>query len=118
MGTYTRRIGLRHFDGVVIISATRFTKIDIELREELKYHGVPFFTLRQKIDSDIRSNLVVNGLGAEVTLQTITNELRAKGIENPYLVDSFSPQNHDFPKLVRDIHASIVAHRTHTENNV
>eukprot|EP00747_Dinoflagellata_sp_TGD_P225363 gnl/TRDRNA2_/TRDRNA2_98918_c0_seq1.p1 gnl/TRDRNA2_/TRDRNA2_98918_c0~~gnl/TRDRNA2_/TRDRNA2_98918_c0_seq1.p1 ORF type:complete len:171 (+),score=23.20 gnl/TRDRNA2_/TRDRNA2_98918_c0_seq1:42-515(+) len=111
LDTYSRRVGLRHFDVVLIVCANRFTKVDIVLMDELKEHRVPYFAVRQKINSDIANNENINGIEANETMSTITEELWHQGVDNPYLVDSFTPLNHDLPKLFRDIQAAIVAHR-------
>lgn len=53
--SYLKSMGIRHFDLVVLITATRFTEAELMLMEELRRWKVPLFLVRSKIDIDIES---------------------------------------------------------------
>merc|ERR1712242_80181 len=48
-------MGIRHFNLVVLLTATRFTEADVTLLDELRRWKIPFFLVRTKIDLDIES---------------------------------------------------------------
>lgn len=51
--TYLKEMGIRHFDIIVLITASRFTEAELMLLEELRQWEVPFFMVRNKADIDI-----------------------------------------------------------------
>jgi len=55
--TYLARMGIRHFDLVVLLTATRFTEAELMLMEELRRWKVPYFLARSKIDADIEAEI-------------------------------------------------------------
>lgn len=55
--TYIRSMGIRHFDVVLLLTATRFTEAEMMLMQELKRWRVPFFLVRTKVDSDVQSEI-------------------------------------------------------------
>eukprot|EP00930_Biecheleria_cincta_P028216 TRINITY_DN19686_c0_g1_i1.p1 TRINITY_DN19686_c0_g1~~TRINITY_DN19686_c0_g1_i1.p1 ORF type:complete len:463 (+),score=86.36 TRINITY_DN19686_c0_g1_i1:1-1389(+) len=108
--SYIRDMGLRHFDSVLIVTAGRFTSIEVMLREELQKHGVPFFMVRTKIDLDIWNNKLDNELEENVTLENIRAEQRSHGIDRLYLVSSREPTRYDMPQLVLDAFPGVSQH--------
>jgi len=59
---YIRKMGIRHFDLVVLVTATRFTEAEAMLLDELLMWGVPYFVVRNKIDVDIASEALDKGM--------------------------------------------------------
>jgi len=55
--TYIKEMGIRYFDIVVLMTATRFTEAELKLVQELKRWQVPFFLVRNKADSDVRAEI-------------------------------------------------------------
>lgn len=55
--TYLRCMGIRHFDLVVLLTATRFTEAEMLLMQELKRWRVPFFLVRTKVDNDVQAEI-------------------------------------------------------------
>ncbi|CAE7377694.1 Irgc [Symbiodinium necroappetens] len=104
---YIRRVGLRHFDAVLVVCAERFTEADLKLMEELTQYKVPYFAIRQKVGQAIENNLIVNEVPGGSTKQEIFAYLRKQGVQRPYLIDSFEPTKHDMPKLRRELVATI-----------
>jgi len=56
--TYLRRMGIRYFDVVLLITSSRFTEAELMLAEELKNFEVPYFMVRNKVDIDIESEIL------------------------------------------------------------
>ncbi|CAK0864316.1 unnamed protein product, partial [Prorocentrum cordatum] len=55
--TYLRNMGIRHFDLVVLMTASRFTESELMLVGELERWGVPYFLVRNKADFDVQSEI-------------------------------------------------------------
>jgi hypothetical protein len=55
--TYLKKMGVRHFDLVVLMTASRFTEAELMLVEELQRWGVPYFLVRSKTDVDVKSEI-------------------------------------------------------------
>jgi len=55
--TYLKRMGIRHFDLVVLMTASRFTESELMLVSELERWGVPYFLVRNKTDFDVQSEI-------------------------------------------------------------
>mmetsp|Transcript_102535 Transcript_102535/g.299106 ORF Transcript_102535/g.299106 Transcript_102535/m.299106 type:complete len:662 (-) Transcript_102535:84-2069(-) len=102
-GGYTRTIGLRHFDVVLVVTTCRFTQTEAVLLSELAGSGVPSFLVRTMVDVDIASNEADHGHGARETKLGIVEDLRERGVPSPYLVNAREPGEHDFPALRGDL---------------
>mmetsp|Transcript_398 Transcript_398/g.1369 ORF Transcript_398/g.1369 Transcript_398/m.1369 type:complete len:370 (-) Transcript_398:257-1366(-) len=85
---YIQTMGLRYFDVVIILTASRYTETEIMIAEELHYFEVPSFMVRNKVDADIANNEDDHGLSKEETLSSLRVALHQQGIRNPYLVSS------------------------------
>lgn len=48
-------MGIRHYDLVLLVTATRFTEAEELLVKELREWNVPFFLVRNKVDEAIKS---------------------------------------------------------------
>jgi len=104
---YTRNMGLRYFDSVLIVSAARSTETEIALRKELEHHGVPFLMVRTKVDIDIWNNLKDSDktISEDATLESIREDLKQQHgtlKQEPYLVSSRDPDKYDMPALMRE----------------
>jgi len=126
--TYVKSMGIRHFDMVVLMTATRFTEAELLLLEELKRWKVPYFLVRNKADVDVQSEIekeeeeIESGeLDAEGrkeverrTIKSMKDFYKSEyGVEPVYcistkrkLIDQF-----DFVQLERDIDESLKAQR-------
>ncbi|CAE7927943.1 Iigp1 [Symbiodinium sp. KB8] len=54
---YLQKLGIRHFDVVVLITDQRFTEAELLLLDDLRHWNVPFFMVRNKIDLDVEREL-------------------------------------------------------------
>lgn len=102
--TYVQDMGLRYFDRVLILTAGRFTTMDVELREELERHQVPYYMVRTKVDIDVWNNKEDNNASEAVTLEQIRVDLRTNhNVQHVYLVSSRDPEAFDMPALVQEL---------------
>jgi len=54
---YIKKMGVRHFDMVVVMTAGRFTEAELMLVDELRYWKIPFFVVKNKVDADVESEI-------------------------------------------------------------
>jgi len=104
--TYLQDMGLRYFDRVVVVSAGRFTEMEVALRAELERHSVPYYMVRTKVDQDIANNKEDNFVEKQETLKQIREDLEKKhnvDTNSLYLVSSRDPDDYDFPRLLADL---------------
>jgi len=94
--TYIQSMGLRYFDIVIIVTATRYTETEVMIAEELKSFSVPHFMVRNKVDADIANNQDDHDLPAESTLVSIREDMKKQGVRQPYLVSSKFSRKADF----------------------
>lgn len=100
---YIRKVGLRYFDVVLVLSARRFTEVECEIVKELNHCEVPHFFVRTKLDVDIMNNEADNRMTPDETAQRIRADLSSCGITDPYLINVREVAAHDFPRLFRDV---------------
>mmetsp|Transcript_8118 Transcript_8118/g.18089 ORF Transcript_8118/g.18089 Transcript_8118/m.18089 type:complete len:397 (-) Transcript_8118:117-1307(-) len=85
---YIQNMGLRYFDVVIILTASRYTETEIMIAEELHQFAVPYFMVRNKVDADISNNEDDHGVVEEDTLCSLRSALEQQGVRRPYLVSS------------------------------
>jgi len=100
---YIRKVGLRYFDVVLVLSARRFTEVECEIVKELDANAVPYFFVRTKLDVDIMNNMADNRMAPEETTRRIREDLLSCGISEPYLINVREVTAFDFPRLFRDV---------------
>merc|ERR1711862_1009685 len=76
--TYVQSMGLRYFDRVLIVTAGRFTEMEVALQAELEQHNVPFYMVRSKVDIDIWNNREDNNLDDSATLEQISQDFQQR----------------------------------------
>jgi len=126
--TYVKRMGMRYFDVVILMTSTRFTEAELGLVQELRRWEVPFFLVRNKADADVQSELereedlsgedLTEERKREIeqeTIQTIKEYFNdTYGIGHVYcistkrkLLDQF-----DFQELEKDVEAAVKTQRS------
>lgn len=103
LATYVDSMGLRYFDRVLIVSAGRFTEIDMELMGKLMEHKIPHCMVRTKVDMDVLNNLEDNKVSAEVSVAEMYADMKSRGVAHPYLVSLRDTEAYDFQQLLCDI---------------
>jgi len=76
--SYIQRMGLRYFDGLLVVSATRFTEIDQMLFQEARAWKIPSYLVRTKGDVDLESGQDDYGRNPEVTAQELIGDLQSR----------------------------------------
>jgi len=114
--TYLQNLGIRHFDMVVMMTASRFTEPELALVAELEKWRVPFFIVRNKVDADIEAELDEQGEAAaealpreeveKKTMASIKKYFKTDfGLDNVYCISTRRTKKDafDFQKLERDM---------------
>jgi len=129
---YLRQMGIRHFDMVVLMTASRFIEAELMLVEELKAWGVPFFLVRSKIDVDVQSQIEDEGLECEIgedecvehtqrTMTGIKEYFKSEyDLEPVYCISSRGKfrEDFDFLRLEADMEAAVRSQRIVKESEV
>lgn len=131
--TYLREMGIRHFDLVVLITASRFTEAELMLVEELRKWSVPFFLVRSKIDADVQSQIeeqeeeeieLSESDSRDIeqsTIQRIRDHFLSEyGLEDLYFISTRPKfrENYDFLRLEQDMEAAIKSQRIASHKEV
>lgn len=74
--TYIKQIGLRYFDAVVIINATRFTEIEVELFREARVWEIPCYMLWNKADEALQQEERNKGVEPQVSFKRLKANLQ------------------------------------------
>uniref|UniRef100_A0A7S0A0E9 IRG-type G domain-containing protein n=1 Tax=Pyrodinium bahamense TaxID=73915 RepID=A0A7S0A0E9_9DINO len=100
---YMGSVGLWYFDLVLVLCSSRVTECDMDIVRELESKSIPFFFVRTKLDEDVKNNRADYDMTAEETAESIRCTLQSSRITNPYLINARRADQHDFPRLIRDI---------------
>lgn len=101
--TYTKAMGLTHFDMVVIIVLTPYTGTERTIALELERCGIPHFIVRTKVDIDIDNNSHDHDMSEHETLAAIREDMLQHDIDRPYLVSARRPHGLDMDRLMHDL---------------
>lgn len=96
--SYIRDVGLRHFDGVVLVTSGAFSENEVELIRQLMVFKVPYYVVRNKVDQDAINNAQDNDLDVEETLAEIRTELLDYGCDptRTFCISAKHPECPDF----------------------
>ena len=88
--TYIADMGLKFFQGVVVLSAGVMTEITVQMVEDLKEHQIPFVFARTKIDETVEHEEHDNGRSLEETMERALQEVMCLGVNESdvYLISS------------------------------
>jgi len=75
---YIKVMGLRYFDGLLIVTATRFTEVDVMLFREARVWKIPCYLVRTKADVDIESGTEDYGKTPAITVQELRSDLQQR----------------------------------------
>mmetsp|Transcript_12022 Transcript_12022/g.21713 ORF Transcript_12022/g.21713 Transcript_12022/m.21713 type:complete len:494 (+) Transcript_12022:85-1566(+) len=130
-GSYLKRMGIRYFDVVVLMTSSRFTEAELLLVEELQRFKVPFFLVRNKVDVDVQSEIekeedddseLSTETQAEVAQQTV-NCIQAYfsaeyNLEKVYCISTKRKlrDQYDFAHLEEDIQSAVMQGRGAAES--
>merc|ERR1712039_153665 len=105
--------GLRYFDVVIILTASRYTETEIMIGQELQQFGVPHFMVRSKVDVDIVNNEDDHDMSEQATLDSIRTSMQREGVVKPYLISGkFTKRaNFDMEVLTSDAFVAVARAR-------
>lgn len=113
--SYVRDAGLRHFDGVLFVTADAFSELEAALMRQLQEFQVPYYIVRNKVDQDVTNNAEDNGRTVEESLAEIRHELFDRGCDpgRTFLISAKNPQCADFEfgMLLRTMASDVVKQR-------
>ena len=106
--TYCKTVDFQAYDTFLIFTSTRFTKVNLDLAEEVKKMGKSFFLVRTKIDNDFKSKK-----GKSVNEAEILEKIRKYCFENVknlissekeiFLISNYNKEKWDFDRLISAI---------------
>lgn len=113
--SYVRDAGLRHFDGVICVTAGAFSDSEAQLVGELREFKVPYYVVRNKVDQDAVNNEQDNGASVKETVAEIRCELLENGCDpsRTFLISAKHPEcaDFDFAQLLRAMAADVATIR-------
>eukprot|EP00929_Paragymnodinium_shiwhaense_P076465 TRINITY_DN39324_c0_g1_i1.p1 TRINITY_DN39324_c0_g1~~TRINITY_DN39324_c0_g1_i1.p1 ORF type:complete len:604 (-),score=113.01 TRINITY_DN39324_c0_g1_i1:413-2224(-) len=114
--SYIRAAGLRHFDGVVFVTAGAFSDAEATLVSQLANFKVPYYLVRNKCDQDVVNNAQDNNAPLEDTLAEIRAELIEHGMDpkRTFLISAKHPDSSslDFATLLRAMALDVASQRS------
>lgn len=114
-GSYVKDCGLRHFDGVLFVTADSFTEPELEIMCQLVRFRVPYYMVRNKVDQDVKNNYEDHGASAADTLHEIREEMTSMGCDasRTHLLSAKSPESSDyeFAKLLKSMADDVQSQR-------
>jgi small GTP-binding protein len=114
--TYIKNMGLRYFDGVILLTSDAFYEHDLTLMRTLRKYGVPVYIVRNKIDQAIAGNLEDYGIEADVTIGMVLAEMAGYGCppDRTFCMAAKYPDHADisgFAELLRAMADDLVSSR-------
>eukprot|EP00930_Biecheleria_cincta_P013174 TRINITY_DN11890_c0_g1_i1.p1 TRINITY_DN11890_c0_g1~~TRINITY_DN11890_c0_g1_i1.p1 ORF type:complete len:669 (-),score=110.68 TRINITY_DN11890_c0_g1_i1:204-2018(-) len=115
LATYVRDAGLRHFDGVVLVTCGAFSESEGMLQKQLMEFKVPCYVVRNKVDQDAINNAQDNDVNVDDTMQEIRQELLDHGCDpkKMFLISAKHPgcPKFDFGALLHCMASDVSAQR-------
>lgn len=111
---YIREMGLRYFDGVLIVTAERFTQNDIMLMRDLEKWDVPTYMIRNKADQALEMEYLEYGRKAEDVLLDMRNYYVNEGVKSMiYMISAAKAEQYrlDMDELLMQIANDLSLHR-------
>ncbi|CAD7937332.1 unnamed protein product [Amoebophrya sp. A25] len=111
---YVKAMGLRYFDGVLIVTAERFTQNDIMLMNALAEFDVPFYMIRNKVDQAVEMEYQEYGRAEAAVLEDLRKYYREQSVtQRLYFLSAakLSERRLDFDDLLFQIASDLSSHR-------
>uniref|UniRef100_A0A8C6A151 IRG-type G domain-containing protein n=1 Tax=Marmota marmota marmota TaxID=9994 RepID=A0A8C6A151_MARMA len=118
---YLDKVKFREYDFFIIVSATRFKKIDLDLAKAIKTTKKNFYFVRTKVDSDLRNEEMSKPttFDRENVLQQIREDcvrnLKKNNIDEPqvFLISNNNLSEYDFPIMMDTLIKDLPAQKRH-----
>ncbi|XP_021044838.1 interferon-inducible GTPase 1-like [Mus pahari] len=119
--TYLEKMKFDEYDFFIIVSATRFSKNDIDLAKAISMMKKEFYFVRTKVDSDLKNeeDFKPKYFDSKKVLQDIrlncVNNFRENGIAEPpiFLVSNKNVYHYDFPILMDRLMNDLPVYKRH-----
>ncbi|XP_012972219.2 interferon-inducible GTPase 1-like [Mesocricetus auratus] len=118
---YLEKVKFQEYDFFIIVSATRFTKLELDLAKAIRFMKKNYYLVRTKIDIDLENekNSKPRTFDREKFLEKIQNSyintLKANGMDAPqiFFISSRNLSGYDFPRLMKTLVKDLPAQKRH-----
>ncbi|XP_063056012.1 uncharacterized protein LOC134449834 [Engraulis encrasicolus] len=112
---YLKDVKFKTYDFFIIITSERFKENDIMLAKEIKRKKKLFYFVRSKIDNDIRSEMKKKNFDKQKVLQRIREDCKSNlqkvGDPKVFLVASCDLSDYDFQLLIDTLEKELPMHK-------
>lgn len=114
---YCDKVGLETYDTFLILTATRFTQLELELAQKIKSMRKSFFLIRTKIDQDKKNEKRKKKPDIEAMLRRIRaycyDRVKDLGIreDEVFLISNHKRDKWEFSRLIEAILGKLPAHQ-------
>jgi small GTP-binding protein len=97
--TFIQKMGLRYFDGIILLTSDAFYEQDLQLMRKLLDYGVPVYVVRNKIDQAIACNMEDYNIPADETIGMVVTEMIGYGCpsDRTFCIAAKYPDRPDIP---------------------
>nr|XP_004657314.2 immunity-related GTPase family M protein 1-like [Jaculus jaculus] len=101
MEGYMCEMQFPQYDLIIIIASEQFSFNHVHLAKTIKSMGKRFYVVWTKLDRDLSTSTHSKAQLLQNIQENIRGSLQKEGVQEPpiFLVSSFDPLSHDFPKL-------------------
>ncbi|XP_041497378.1 interferon-inducible GTPase 1-like [Microtus oregoni] len=118
---YLEKVNFHEYDFFIIVSATRFTKLELDLAKAIKFMKKNYYFVRTKVDLDLDNEKKRNShtFDREKTLQQIrsmcVNTFSQNNMDAPqiFLISNSNLSDYDFPVLMDTLVKDLPAQKRH-----
>ena len=109
MATYCKKVELEKFHVFLILTAGRFTEIDLNLAKKIRSSKKKFFLVRTKIDENVRAGRRKRSFNEEAMLQKIRSDCSENlgdllsDVRDIFLISNHDRDKWDFARLLQAI---------------
>ncbi|XP_036060885.1 interferon-inducible GTPase 1-like [Onychomys torridus] len=118
---YLEKVKFQEYEFFVIVSATRFTKLELDLAKAIRFMGKNYYFVRTKVDMDLRNEKrsKPRNFDREKVLQDIRsyciNSFHENNMDAPevFLISNSHLSEYDFPALLDTLIKDLPAEKRH-----
>ncbi|XP_075824723.1 interferon-inducible GTPase 1-like [Microtus pennsylvanicus] len=118
---YLEKVNFQEYDFFIIVSATRFTKLELDLAKAIRFMKKNYYFVRTKVDLDLDNEKKCNShtFDREKTLQQIrsmcVNTFSQNNMDAPqiFLISNSNLSDYDFPVLMDTLVKDLPAQKRH-----
>jgi len=105
---YIRKMGLRYFDALVLLTDGRWTQVDADLYKAARSHKIPVLVVRTKMDQTIQNSLESMGTNPAATMKEARDSLEKNlyGNNFDHLAQKKARLNLEIDELQRQVNAN------------